>query len=565
MSRRLGPIFIGVLCATMLVKATTVDSRLSDAEMNGDRAAVQALLKQKADVNGAQGDGSTALHWAAFRDDLEAAQALLKAGADVSPKTRLGDMTPLFMAAKSGNPDMIELLLNAGAGANSTSSTGTSPLMLAAASGNPAAVKVLLDHGANPNAKDIHQGQTPLMFAAGYGRPEAIKILAERGADLNALSLVPTRLQPARGDPPEGNQQQNGQDNNRGGGGGARGAARGGNQQQNGQNNNRGARGGNTPLALGGLTPLQFAARDGHRAAVEALVKAGADVNVLTASDHMSTLTLAILNAQFDIAMYLLEHGADPNPASTDGVTALYATVDAQWAVRSWYPAPSVENEKVTHLELIKALLDRGANVDARMGGRLWMRIRGSGPEINGATAFWRAAESNDLPAMKLLLARGANPNIPTLKNCAPITVAAGVGHSHQAANFAPDARLATVKYLAEELGAEVNSKDDTGFTPLHGAALVGDNDLILYLVSKGGNVKARSNTVFARNADDAPSAVAAGTGETVADMANGPRETALVFPETVALLEKLGSENSNNCRASTCIQKPRADKKPAP
>jgi len=295
------------------------------------------------------------------------------------------------------------------------------------------------------------------------------------------------------------------------------------------------------------------------------LVNAGADVNVLTASDHMSTLTLAILNAQFDIAMYLLEHGADPNPASTDGVTALYATVDAQWAVRSWYPAPSAENEKVTHLELIKALLDHGADVDARMGGRLWMRIRGSGPEINGATAFWRAAESNDLPAMKLLIARGANPNIPTSKNCAPITVAAGVGHSHQAANFAPDARLATVKYLVEELGADVNSKDDTGFTPLHGAALVGNNELILFLVSKGGDVKARSNTVFARGADDAPANVAPGTGETIADMANGPRETALVFPETVTLLEKLGSENSDNCRASTCIQKPRPDKKPAP
>ena len=118
------------------------------------------------------------------------------------------------------------------------------------------------------------------------------------------------------------------------------------------------------------------------------------------------------------------------------------------------------------------------------------------------------------------------------------------------------------MKYLVEELGADVNSKDDTGFTPLHGAALVGDNELIVYLVSKGGNVKARANTVFARAADDAPANVAPGTGETVADMANGPRETALVFPETVALLEKLGSENSNNCRASTCIQKPRSDKK---
>src|SRR5258705_4116082 len=135
---------------------------------------------------------------------------------------------------------------------------------------------------------------------------------------------------------------------------------------------------------------------------------------------------------------------------------------------------------------------------------------------------------------MNLLVARGANQILLTAKPNAPVTVAAGVGHSHQAANFAPDARLATVKYLVEELGGDVNSKDDAGFTPLHGAALVGDNDLILYLVAKGGDVKARTNTVGARNSDDGDVEVAAGTGETVADMANGPRGTAIVVPETV-------------------------------
>jgi len=554
MTRRLAPIVLAIFAATMLVSAAAVDTRLSEAAMNGDRAGFQELLRQKADVNGAQGDGTTALHWAAFRDDLEMAQALLKAGADVNPKTRLGDMTPLFMAAKNGNAAISELLLKAGATANSKSSNGTTPLMMAAASGSAPAVQVLLDHGADPNLKDVNQGQTALMFAAGYGRTDAIKVLAARGADLNALSLVPTRLQAARGNRGDGNQQANQQQNQQ--------------QNQQGQQgqqnaNRRAARGGgNTALALGGLNALQFAAREGHRATVEALVQAGADVNQLTASDKMSTLTLAILNGQFDIATYLLNHGADPRPASTDGVTALYATVDAQWAVRSWYPAPTVDQEKTTHIDLMKALIEHGADVNARMGGRLWMRIRGSGPEINGATAFWRAAESNDLPAMKFLIAHGANPNLPTAKNNTPVTVAAGVGHSHQAANFAPDARLATVKYLVEELGADVNSKDDAGFTALHGAALVGNNDLILYLVAKGGDVKARTNTVGARNDGDGDVDVAPGTGETVADMANGPRETAIVFPETVALLEKLGSENSDNCRASTCIQKPRTDKK---
>jgi len=552
MTRRLAPIVLAIFAATMLVSAAAVDTRLSEAAMNGDRAGFQELLRQKADVNGAQGDGSTALHWAAFRDDLEMTQALLKAGADVNPKTRLGDQTPLFMAAKNGNAAIVELLLKSGAAANAKSSNGTTPLMMAAASGSAPAVQVLLDHGADPNLKDVNQGQTALMFAAGFGRTDAVKVLAARGADLSALSLVPTRLQAARGNRGDGNQQANQQQANQ-------------QQNQQGQQNaNRraGRGGGATPLALGGLNALQFAARDGHRATVEALVQAGADVNQLTASDKMSTLTLAILNGQFDVAKYLLDHGADPRPASTDGVTALYATVDAQWAVRSWYPAPTVDQEKTTHIDLMKSLIEHGADVNARMGGRLWMRIRGSGPEINGATAFWRAAESNDLPAMKFLIAHGANPNLPTARNNAPITVAAGVGHSHQAANFAPDARLATVKYLVEELGADVNSRDEAGFTPLHGAALVGDNDLILYLVAKGGDVKARTNTVGARNDGDGDVEVAPGTGETVADMANGPRETAIVFPTTVELLEKLGSDNSNNCRASTCIQKPRTDKK---
>jgi len=553
MTRRSGQILIGVLLgATMFVSAAPVDTRLSIAVMNGDRAAALALLKEKADVNGTQGDGSTALHWAAFHDDVELTQALLKAGADVNRKTRLGDMTPLFMAAKNGNAAVVEALLKAGATTHSTGSTGTTPLMLAAAAGNPAAVKVLLDYGADPNAKDRNQGQTAMMFAAGYGRHEAVKVLAARGADLNAVSLVPTRLQAGRGGAPREGNQQNQQQNQ---------------QQQTAQAaNRRGGRGGGaTALALGGMTALQFAAREGFRPAVEAMVEAGADVNVVTASDKMSTLTLAILNGQFDIAMYLLQHGADPRPASTDGVTALYATVDAQWAIRSWYPAPTTENEKVTYLELMKALIDRGADVNARMSGRLWMRIRGSGPEVNGATAFWRAAQSNDLPAMKFLVSRGANPNLVTARNNNPITVAAGVGHSHQAANFAPDARLDTVRYLVEELGANVNSKDDSGFTPLHGAALVGDNELIRYLVAMGGDVKARTNTVGARNGGDGDMEVAPGTGETVADMANGPRETAIVFPETVALLEQLGSENSNNCRASTCIQKTRQDRKPVP
>ncbi len=166
------------------------DTRLSDAAMNGDRIAVQTLLSSKADVNAAQGDGTTALHWAAYRDDLDMARLLLKSGANVKATTRLGDYTPLFLAAKNGNAEMIDLLLKAGADVNAVNHAGTTSLMLAAASGKPEAVKVLLDRGANVNAKDLVNGETAVMFAAAMNAAPSIKLLADRGAELNVLSKV---------------------------------------------------------------------------------------------------------------------------------------------------------------------------------------------------------------------------------------------------------------------------------------------------------------------------------------------------------------------------------------
>ena len=561
MKGRLGLILIVILSVTTLVSGVAADARLSIAAMNGDAAMLRSLLKQAVDVDGAQGDGTTALHWATFRDDLEMTRVLLVARATVHAKTRIGELTPLFMAAKNGNAPIIEALLNAGADARSASTTGSTALMLAAASGSPDAVRVLLQYGADPNARDANQGQTALMFAAALNRAEAVRILVARGAMVNALSAVPTPYR-AGARPPGENNPPNPPNP-------VPPPAQAAPQAQqplaaqarppNAQAARRGGRGGGN-LALGGMTSLQFAAREGHAETVRALIESGADVNIVTASDKMSTLTLAILNGQYDIAKYLLDNGADPRPASTDGVTALYAAIDSRWAIRSWYPAPSVDNQKVGYIELMKAILDKGADINARMGGRLWMRIRSSGPDVNGATTFWRAAMSNDLVAMKFLIERGAVPNIATAGGSTPVSVAAGMGHSHQAANFVPEARLATVRYLVEEFGADVNGRDSGGYTPLHGAALVGNRELILYLIAHGGDVKARASTVQARSEDDNDQAVGAERGDTVADMANGPREIALVWPEIVEMLEKLGSENSHNCRASTCIQKPRTE-----
>ena len=280
----------------------------------------------------------------------------------------------------------------------------------------------------------------------------------------------------------------------------------------------------------------------------------GANVNLVNAADNMSVLTSAIINGHLDIAMHLLEHGANPKLATKEGLTPLYATIDAQWPERTWYPPPSITEEKTSHLQLLKALLDRGADPNARLGKKLWFRaFHGDWIDPEGATAFWLAAKANDVPAMKILVAAGANPNIPSVKGATPLQAAAGFGLEPQVTNFAPDARLAAVKYLVEECGANVNGKDSQGYTPLHGAALTANHELISYLVAMGADVKARATNVFG-GVGESDKEVQGEVGDTVADMANGPKAHNMQYPETVKFLETLGSVNSNYCRYSACV-----------
>jgi ankyrin repeat protein len=527
---RFGYILVGLLLVTTVAWSAPADARLSLAAMEGDIETVRALIDQGADVNAPQGDGTSALHWAASRNDLAMTELLLEAGADVSARTRLGEMTPLFMAARSGNASIIEALAEAHADATSASTIGTTALMLAAGSGSADAVRALLNAGASVNAKDTNQGQTALMFAAASGREDVIRVLAENGADLDAASIVPTRRKPpSRAD-------------------GNTAAPR------------RGRGGPPKPLALGGLTAMHFAAREGHLDAVRSLVESGADLNVRTASDAMSTLTLAIVNGRLEMAKYLLEQGADPNQSSTEGATALFATVDIRWAPRGWYPSPKLDNEEVDYLDLMKMLVDHGADIDARMKGRMWMRIvgPGGGTAYDGDTAFLRAAEANDVEAMRFLLSHGANPSITTSMGVNALLLASGWGDQpSQGRHVAPEARLAAVRFLVEEAGLDVKSTDKDGFTPLHGAALVGDKDVITYFVARGGDVATRASvsaSAYSLNGNKAKP----GTGETVADIANGPLEKTLVFPEVIDLLVSLGSDFSDNCRAALCINKPR-------
>lgn len=517
---------IGTLLSLLLVTPAG-DTRLPDMAMRGDMTAVQSLLKQNVNVNATQGDGRTALHWAAYRDDLEMARLLIQAGAKVQAKTRLGDLTPLLLAAKNGSAAMIGLLVKAGADVNITNANGTSPLMFAAASGKTDALSVLLDQGAKINAKDNTNEQTAVMFAAALDRAAAIKMLAEHGADVNAASKVSTvRALDGRGA---------GEDDSK------------------------------KVSRMGGNTALHFAAREGQTGAVRELVAARADVNKVSGSDRMSPLLEAIITGHFDIAKFLLEHGADPNlPSTTAGLFPLWATMDSRFAYREWYPAPSVEQEAADYLDLLKELLARGANPNARLGAKPWFRTFGnsSGPDPAGSTAFWRAAQANDIAAIKLLLARGADPNIRTTHGCSPLLVATGMQHSYQGANMVPEARMDTVKFLVEELRADVNSKDDKGYSVSHAASLIGRNDIILYLVEKGADMTARASQISG-SGDGGGEAISAepGKGDTVADMANGWSMNTPQYPETVTLLIKLGSEFSDRCWASTCVNPTRPDK----
>jgi ankyrin repeat protein len=556
--------------------AFAADSRLSEAAMRGDRAAVATLLKQGVDIDGAQGDGSTALHWAAFNDDLETTKMLIAAGANVKVTTREGAITPLFMAATNGNAAIIEALIKAGAGANSVKATGTTALMLAASSGNPESVKILLDRGANVDAKESVHGQTALMFAAALNRDAAIRVLLAHKADPNIATSV-RKMERVRFDQ-DGNVVED-----RPGRGGAAAkspevldaeaaaaAAKVVNETQKAELDvfsralnlksvvyltaKPRARAGDVAARpprkvgadfMGGMTALLYAAREGHVESVKALVEGKADVNLISGGDKFSPMVTAIANGHLTIAKYLLDHGADPNLVTGSGLSALYATIDVQWAPKAWFPQPSTDQEKVGYLELMKALLDHGANVNAPVGEKLWFRSFTNDytwVDPAGATPFWRAAQSSDIAAMHLLIDYKADPKFPIKSGDTPLMAAAGIGWAANWSVNAPYPLIDAVKYCVE-LGNDVNAVDNRGYTALHGAAYLGDNDMINYLVSKGAKVDAKSKA-----------------GDSAADMANGPTRFGQPHPESVALLEKLGSPNSHNCRSDQCVVAARAN-----
>jgi ankyrin repeat protein len=528
------------------------DTRLPEAAQNGDQAEVQALLRAHVSVDSAEGDGSTALHWAAYQNNLALAQELLNAHANVNAVTRLESLTPLYMACESGSAPMVELLLKHGANVNQGDGLGTTPLMMAAAAGNADVVKVLLDHGADANAKEQAHGETVLMFAANLDRTDVISVLLAHGADPNAASKVEhtrpavsgSREEPAAALPitaQTAGSVSNGQKISAG-------------TTPDGKKKAGGADPAvalaaafhrDTVKLMGGMTPLLFAARQGNIAAATALLDGGANINEVSGSEHTTPLIMAIMNAHLDFAKMLVERGADVNLANDEGVVPLWATIDVQWPPVEWSVEPSVAQEKTNYLSLMKLLLTHGENPNARIKEEPWERVRSENRmwiKEPGATAFFHAAQAWDVPAMKLLKDNGADPTIPTDQGTTPLMAAAGLGWANMWSTTAIPTPLAAVQYCMG-LGADVNAQDKLGYTALHGAAFIGDLQVIQYLADHGANVKAKTKG-----------------GDTVADMANGPTEKTQLFPLAVALLVKLGSANSNNCRSDNCVPAAFAD-----
>ncbi|HYR84462.1 MAG TPA: ankyrin repeat domain-containing protein [Terriglobia bacterium] len=564
-------------CALLMllsVAGFAAGSDVADAAMKGDKAAVRSLIQQRANVNAPQPDGATALHWAVYRGDKELADLLIQAGANVKAANREGS-TPMWLASVNGDAAMLSALLNAGADANESLPLGRSPLMAASRTGNVAAMKVLLDHGADVNAKETLRGTTPLMWAADEAHPAAIQLLIERGADIKARSNPAERgrgpalgksndprkqvaaqgaalaagqaldlqalravteggaaaVQGQRGAPAQGQ---------RGAAQGQRGAAAAVDEAApDGQDDAGGGgfRGRPAPKDGGELTAMVYAARANDVESVKVLLAAGADVNQVTGYGW-SPLLVATQNRYYKLGAFLLDHGADPNLTNKGGWTPLYLATDNRNIESGDYP---VRKGDMDHLDFIKLLLDKGANVNARLKDSTETRtvFTNQWLDENGATAFLRASQSGDIALMKLLLSRGADPKIATTLGVTALHVAAGVGWVEGITyEWSAKDTLEAVKMLLD-LGLDVNAQADTGRVALHGAAHKGRSDVVQVLADHGAKLNIRDYG----NTDNRGGKLAVHTWEPV-DYADGlvrvGVQSAIAHPETGLLLRKL-------------------------
>jgi uncharacterized protein len=439
------------LVAVLLSAASAAAaSDIADAAMRRDHAAVRALLAKQADVNAPQTDGSTALHWAVYHEDMSLVDDLLRAGAKVTVANREG-ATPFYLASIAGDPLILDRLMKNGADVNGTVLRhGETPLMFAARTGRPEAVRLLLEAGAQVNAKETLRQTTPLMWAAEQGHAEVVKLLVAAGADVNANSTI---------------EQVKG--------------------RRYGCNNCTGE----APFT-GGVTALVLAARQGNLAAVQALIENGADMNKAT-GDGSTAMVVAIQNGHYNVARYLVEKGADINKANIKGWTPLYLAVKHRNLETGTIPVPN-QNQA---FDFIKLLLERDVDVNARIKANTEIRNGQRATWFNepGATAFIRAALCGDIEVMRMLLAKGADPNIITEDGTTALMAAAGVGYTEGFIQYrSREDSIAAVKLLLE-LGANVNAQNEGGLTALHGAAHRAALDEIKLLVEHGANLTLES------------------------------------------------------------------------
>ncbi len=431
------PKFVALCIAIFTASPLFADAKspLADAAERKDGSTIKTLLADGADVNAAQADGMTALHWMVYHDDFKAAEQLVKAGANVKAKNRYG-VTALSLACTNGNEKIVALLLDAGADPNAALPGGETALLTAARTGKSGPVKALLDRGANVNAKERH-GQTAIMWAAAEGHAEVVKLLIEAKAEFQE------------------------------------------------------------PLPSG-FTPLLFACRAGHLETAKTLIAAGADVKAAMQPEKSvakgvlrgtSALILAIENAHYELAVELLKAGADPNDQRS-GYTPLHTL--------SWVRKPNrgdgedgdpspMESGRMTSLQFIRELVKHGADVNLRL-----KRGKSGRGQLNqrGATPFLMAADTADVPFMKLLVELGADPLVPNIDGATPIMAAAGIGTLAPGEEAGTEEEcLEAVKYLLE-LGADINTLDKNGETAMHGAAYANYPKVVVLLDKYGSDIK---------------------------------------------------------------------------
>ena len=442
-------VVLGALVSLPVAAAKTTDRPLVNAAKRVDLIAVQALIDEGIDVDQQSVDGATALHWAVYLDEPRLVASLIEGGADVIPANRYG-VRPLSLASLNGNAEIIEQLIRAGADPNTSLPGGETVIMTAARSGNADAVRTLVSYGANINARDDEHGQSALMWAAAEGHADVIHILAELGGDVRARTAREVAPPPRRGlfatAPPTG------------------------------------------------FTPLLFAVRAGHIAATAILLDAGANVND-TLSDGQSALVVATANANWALASYLLDRGADPTLTGA-GWNALHQTVRTRRMNCCFGTPGPIPSGTTESFDVMRKLVEAGVDVNARMT-RNGMKD-GQRNRLNrlGATAFFLAAKVTDVEAMRFLVEAGADPTIPNVENTTPLMVASGLdiwnpGEDGGTFSGQEEEVLEAVR-MCNELSNDVNAVNDLMETALHGAAFRGANIVVDYLVEQGAKLDAR-------------------------------------------------------------------------